>query len=110
MSKYRNVKTTSHGIRFDSKREAARYNELLILERSGAIRGLDLQPSYEVCPAVKFDGDKRRTPARVYKADFAYWEGDKRVIEDVKGMRTAVFNLKRQLLKAHLGLEIKIVK
>ena len=49
----------------------------------------------------------RRRPAVKYKADFRYIEKGETVVEDVKGMRTPVYNLKRHLMKAVHGIEIR---
>lgn len=43
-----------------------------------------------------------------YYADFTYWEKGKYIVEDKKGVRTPVFNLKKKLLKAILGIDILI--
>ena len=113
MSKYGNKKTQMHGIMFDSQREAARYAQLVILERMGRIRGLERQVAYELAPSVRFEGVKRAKPALKYIADFAYWEGDKRIIEDVKSAATeklAAFRIKMHLMASVHGLQIRIIK
>lgn len=91
-SKYRNRKTTVDGICFDSAAEASRYGQLKMLERAGTISGLTLQPQF-VCVV---GGEKICT----YKADFAYFEDNKRVVEDVKGVATPVYRLKKKLTEA----------
>mgnify|MGYP003141561719 CR=1 FL=1 len=48
INKYRNVKTSVNGITFDSKKEAGRYTELLLLKGQGAIKDLELQPSFDL--------------------------------------------------------------
>lgn len=85
------------GYRFDSKAEAQRYIELALLVRAGEITALELQPEYELIPKHKRDGKTVR--AMKYKADFRYVDsnGDT-VIEDVKGMKTQVYKLKKKLL------------
>jgi hypothetical protein len=104
MNKYRNVKTEVDAIRFDSKREAARYQELKLLERAGEIRDLSLQ----VRLPLEVNGEKVCT----YICDFHYFEKNKGlgfgrwVYEDVKGKRTPVYLLKKKLVKAILGIEI----
>ena len=108
--KYKNRKTVFMGLKFDSEAEASRYGELVILERMGQICGLERQVAYELAPAVKFDGETRKKPALRYVADFAYWEGDRRIIEDVKGVITEAFRIKRHLMKIVLGLKVRIVK
>jgi len=72
MNKYRNIKTTVDGIRFDSKREAERYSELKLLERAGIITDLKLQPKFELIP--KHNGNRALT----YIADFSYTEAGRR--------------------------------
>ena len=41
--KYHNIKTVINGERFDSKKEAARWQELLLLQRAGKISRLNRQ-------------------------------------------------------------------
>lgn len=97
MNKYRNVKVVYDGIRFDSKREANRYAELKMLEKSGQIKNLQLQVKFEICP--KKNGNHR---ARYYIADFTYEENGQKICEDVKSKATAkdkVFSLKWALMK-----------
>jgi hypothetical protein len=108
-SKYGAVKTVVDGITFASKREAARFVELKLLERSGEIRDLRLQPSFEIIPAIELDGKKQR-PVR-YLADFCYMNEDGRTVyEDVKGFRTEVYRIKRRLVKHVFGVEILEVR
>jgi Protein of unknown function (DUF1064) len=111
MSKYKAVKTTINGIKFDSKAEARRYSELKLLEREGQISGLELQPSFIIAPSVKFAASKRAKPALKYIADFAYtdFQGNK-IIEDVKGMLTPAFKIKQHLMMSVLGIDVKVTK
>lgn len=107
-SKYRNVRTEFLGIKFASQMESRRYAELLLLVRAGEIRDLELQPRFELAPAVRFEGAKRLTTALDYVADFKYWDVRKgrEVIEDAKGAKTKIYLLKKHLMKALLGLDI----
>lgn len=91
-NKYRNVKTVVDGITFDSKKEAARYQELKLMERAGEIEGLELQPSYELI----VNGQK----VGKYIGDFRYLCEGREVVEDSKGVKTPVYNLKKKLMKA----------
>ena len=104
-TKYGNKKTEVDGITFDSKAEARRYGQLKLLERTGAIQCLTLQPVFVLIPSVTIQSRKR--PAIKYKADFQYIEDGRPVVEDVKGMRTPVYNLKRHLMKHVHGIEIR---
>lgn len=95
------------GTRFASKAEARRYLELVMLTRAGQISELELQPRFDL---HALDGTK---VAR-YNADFRYYDRSaKRVIvEDVKGgraTRTAVYSMKKKLLAAEHGVEIREV-
>lgn len=87
-------------IRFDSKREWERYVVLYDLQERGEIEDLERQPKFEVIPSFKIDGKTER--ATTYYADFQYYTviDNERVfiIEDVKGIETPVFKLKRKLL------------
>ncbi len=108
--KYRNVKTTVDGHTFDSKAEAARWQDLKLLERGGHIRGLERQVSFELAKSVKFAGAKRAQPALRLIVDFAYWEGRDRILEDVKGVVTTAFTIKRHVLKDLYGLDVRLTK
>lgn len=108
MRKYRNIKTTVDGIQFDSKAEAARWGELKLMERAGLIRDLKRQQSFELAPSVKFEGAKRAQPALRLIVDFTYYEGERRIAEDVKGVVTTAFTIKRHLLKAEWGLDVRL--
>ena len=106
-SKYGANKTIYDGIKFDSQREANRYTELKLLEKAGRIENLQLQVIYELQPAFEFLGKKIR--AINYVADFVYL--DKRtnetVVEDVKGMKTPVYKLKKKMFEYLYKMEIK---
>ena len=109
MSKYRNRKTLIKGILFDSEREGLRYLELLSREKAGEIQDLKLQEAFEIQPAFKKDGKHYR--AIYYVADFSYNQGGQRIVEDVKGFKTAVFQLKRKMFEyRYPDLTLRIVK
>ena len=101
MSKYKNRKTTVDGIVFDSKKEAARYQDLRLLERAGEIQDLRCQVRYEIIP--KQNGER----ACYYVADFAYQEDGNTVVEDVKGRRTRDYIIKRKLMLERHGIRIR---
>lgn len=114
MSKYHAVKTTVDGITFDSKAEARRYSELRLMERAGLIEGLQRQVPIELLPKVKFHDATRATPALRYVPDFTYyeWQAGKKmkVFEDVKGMLTPAFKIKRHALKALFNIDVLVTK
>ena len=103
-SKYRNVKTKYDGINFDSKKECERYKVLKQWQQKGLIKNLVLQPKFLIAESVQLDGKKQR--ARYYIADFMYQDQDNnQVVEDVKGMKTDIYKLKRHLVKEKHGIE-----
>ena len=128
--KYGNRKTTIGGKEFDSKKEARRYQELQLLQRSGQIQNLQTQVKYVLIPAQReasFEVYKsgpnkgRRKPGKVvehecsYVADFVYTQDGETVVEDVKGYRDpssaayAKFVIKRKLMLERYGIQIREV-
>lgn len=105
-TKYGNRKVTVDGIQFDSVKEASRYQELRLLERAGEISGLERQVPFELIPEqTRSDGKKERSI--VYIADFIYWMDGHMIVEDVKGLKTKEYILKRKLMLAIHGIEIQ---
>ena len=102
--KYNNMKIRVDGRLFDSKAEAARWQELQLLERAGEITELERQVEYELIPKQK--GER----AVKYIADFRYVDHDgKTVVEDTKGVRTPVYILKRKLMLRVHGIRVREV-
>jgi hypothetical protein len=111
-TKYRNERVEFDGLKFDSKREAARWGELRMLEKLGQISMLRRQVAYELVPAVKFAGARARKPAIRLIADFEYVERGVKVVEDVKSPVTAkvpAFQMKRHLMLAVHAIDVRIV-
>lgn len=109
-SKYKNKKVTTVFGKFDSGREADRFEKLVLMERAGLISNLRRQVVFELAPAVKFDREDRKKRPLTYKADFVYDnEFNEEVIEDAKGKITAEYRIKKHLMKALLGKEIREV-
>ena len=102
--KYNNTKIRVDGRLFDSKAEAARWQELQLLERAGEITELERQVEYELIPKQK--GER----AVKYIADFRYKDHEgKTVVEDTKGVKTPVYILKRKLMLRVHGIRIREV-
>ena len=97
-TKYRNKVTFYNGQRYDSKKEATRAMELDILKRAGEIEGYQRQ--------VRFPIQVNNQHICAYIADFVVQGKGKQWVEDVKGVETPVFKLKRKLMKAVHGIEI----
>lgn len=100
-SKHRNVKTELDGIVFDSKKEAARYAELLMMSKSALIADLKVQPRLRC--------DVNGEHICYYIADFFYTEKGLPIWEDVKSPHTrkqAVYQLKKKLVHAIFKITI----
>src|SRR5437762_11247878 len=101
-SKYHNRKTEFAGRVFDSRKEADRHQELLWMQQAGLIQDLECQPRYDLI----VNGHK----LGFYRGDFRYKEvaTDSVILEDVKSpvTKTAVYRLKKKLVKALYGVEI----
>jgi hypothetical protein len=97
-NKYQAKKVEIDGHRFDSKREAHRYQELKLLEKAGEISSLEVHPRIEILPAFAMaNGEKVRRMD--YIPDFRYRRDGQVIIEDVKGVATEGWRLKWKLLK-----------
>ena len=79
-----------------------------MLEKAGIISNLELQKRFELIPSQRIDGKVVERPC-YYVCDFAYCEGGKQVIEDVKGMKTEVYKIKKKLMLYKCGIAIKEV-
>ena len=123
-NKYHAKKAYLMGIAFDSKKEARRYAELLLLVRAGEINDLQLQVPFELIPAQREadtvgarGGIKRGKVierAVTYVADFTYRDKDGNlIVEDTKGYKEgqayAVFSIKRKLMLHVHGIRVKEV-
>lgn len=123
-NKYGNQKVVVDGIRFDSKHEAVRFQELRLLERTGAISGLRRQVKYILIPAQreastetfkKGENKGKPKPGRIieqecsYIADFTYFEHGKLIVEDAKGFKTEAYKIKKKLMLLNYGIRIKEV-
>lgn len=107
MSKYGNKQTAaSDGKVFASKKECARYEELLMLWKAKLITHPETQVIYELIP--KQDGER----ACIYFADFVYRDmpaNDPKAlhVEDTKGFRTKDYIIKRKLMLWIHGIKIE---
>ena len=109
MRKYRNEPTIVDGIRFDSQKEARRWQELRLLERAGEIHGLKRQVPFVLIPSQKRGGKVIERPVK-YVADFTYYGTDDELnVEDTKGMRTQEYIIKRKLMLWEFGIQIREV-
>lgn len=100
-STWRNVPVEDGGYRFDSKAEHRRWQQLCLLQQAGAITRLRVHPPF----TLSVNG----IVICRYIGDFAYYEGENEVIEDVKGRVTPVFSIKKRLMQACLGIRVREV-
>ena len=120
--KYNNKKVMVDGIKFDSKKEAKRYQELKMLERAGIIENLQRQVKYVLIPAQYEPSDEVYTKGKekgklkkgrlierecAYYADFVYCHNGKTIVEDTKGMKTPEYIIKRKLMLYIHDIRIK---
>ena len=97
-NKYGNITRTVDNVRFQSRKESRRYEDLKLLLKTGRIQNLEIQRKFEFPMGF------------AYIADFAYAENGKLIAEDVKGIQTAVFKLKKKCFEYFYGeWELKIV-
>lgn len=97
-------------MRFDSKKELLRYNELQLMAKSGMISCLKRQVPFELIPKQLENGRVVERAVK-YIADFAYYEGGHYIVEDVKSpiTRTDAYTIKRKLMLYVHGVRIKEV-
>lgn len=122
VNKYQAQKCEFNGLQFDSKREANRYAELLLLTRSGEITELKRQVKFELIPAQREPGKTGKRGGMIkgktleqscdYYADFVYKDKQgNTVVEDVKGYKQggaySVFTIKRKLMLYKYGIKIR---
>ena len=96
-SKYGNKKKEIDNVKFDSKKEATRYEELKQMQKIGIIKKLELQPKFVLQDRFKKNGKTYR--AITYKADFSYYKDGKLIVEDTKGFKTQVYKLKKKMFE-----------
>lgn len=112
MTKYRAQRTTVDGITFDSKKEARRWGELQMLAKAGEITELERQHKIPLAMdeyPIKIRSARYPNGRRVsYVADFTYFENGQFVIEDTKGFDTPLSRLKRAIVEAMTGAEVRI--
>lgn len=104
-NKYKSKITYIDNHRFHSQKEARRYVELKLEQDAGNITDLELQPRYEL---RAWPQHVEMGPVKLctYVADFRYVRDGNLIIEDVKGMRTAMYILKKKLMKANYNIEV----
>lgn len=101
--KYGNIRTKTKDGWFDSQGELHRWYFLKDLQKNGHIFKLERQ--------ISFSLDVNGQHICRYVADFTYTLPDgTAVVDDFKGMVTETFRLKKKLMKAIHGIDIKVTK
>lgn len=126
-SKYGAKKITRDGETFDSLREYRRFCELSLLEKSGDIAGLRRQVVFPLIPTQREETCEVYTrgknkglpkPGKVlekevkYIADFVYRDArtGEEIVEDVKGVKTKEYILKRKMMLYFHNIRIKEIE
>lgn len=93
--KFRAIPTELDGIKFASRKEAKRYRELRLLEKSGELLFFLRQVPFHLPANVK------------YVCDFlCFWKDETVTIEDVKGIKTSLYILKKKQVEATYPVKI----
>ena len=95
-------------IKFRSRLEARRYDELTLLLKAGKIAELKLQPEWTLQEAYTTPDGKRVRAIR-YVADFSYrTPAGAFIVEDTKSQatKTRVYGIKKKLMLEKFGIEI----
>jgi hypothetical protein len=105
--KYKAVATMVDGIRFHSKKEARRWQELQLLLRAGEIHSVLRQVAFPLVAVAEADGS--RFLVGRYVADFTYCERNSAalVVEDVKGFQTPLYRWKCKHMLGQYGIVIR---
>ena len=106
-TKYKAKAVVIDGHRFPSMKEAARYQQLIVLQRAGEIRNLELQVPILL---EGRDGPVRTDTGRQMRLTVDFGYEDKRlgwafVYEDAKGMPTRDYVVRKAVAQA-MGLKI----
>lgn len=101
MTKYHSKQVIVNGIKFQSKLEGTRYQQLLWLLDADEISDLKLQPEFQIFEGYTdaVTGEKHRS--RYYVGDFKYVDtkSHQTIVEDTKGVETDVFKLKWEIVQ-----------
>lgn len=107
--KYGNRKMQTDEGTFDSVKEYYRWLDLRQMVKAGIVSDLQRQVHYQLIPAQKIGG-KTVEKACTYIADFVYKDkSGNTVVEDVKGVKTEVYKIKKKLMLWRYGIHIKEV-
>ena len=97
--KFNAVRTERHGLKFDSRAEAAYYDQLLLRKKAGEVVAVLTQVPF------RLPGNSK------YVVDFLVFEADGSVrFVDVKGAQKDTFRLKKRIVEElYAPIEIEVV-
>ena len=111
-TKYGSRKDTRGELRFDSQKEARRYDELMVMLRTGIISDLRLQPQFTLQESYVTETGERIRAIR-YTADFSYIRevSGEKIVEDVKSgpTRTKEYLRNRKFMRSMYGIDVREV-
>lgn len=101
-NKFNAKKTWRDGHWFDSKWEADRYSELMLLQRAGEISHLFVKPDpFDLAGGYINPRTGRWSEPPTYQVDFSYTNKEGfDILEDAKGVRTSSSVLKRKIVES----------
>ena len=96
--KFNAVPTERYGIKFPSKLQAKRYDQLQLLKRAGDVVFFLMEVPFN------FPGGK-------WRCDFmVFWKDGNITVEDVKGYDTAESKRVRRIVEANYPIEVQVIK
>jgi hypothetical protein len=94
--KFKAIPTISDNIRFSSKKERKRYEELKLMQQAGELLFFLRQVPFHLPGNIK------------YVCDFmGFWKNGTVTIEDVKGFKTPMYIAKKKVVEAIYPIEIR---
>lgn len=96
--KYHAKRCEFNGIKFPSQKEGRRYQELVLLQRSGEVVMFLRQPLFDLGGGT------------TYKADYLiFWKDGTCTVEDVKGFKTKSFIKAKKQVECLYPVIIKVI-
>jgi hypothetical protein len=101
-NKYRNIPTIIDGIKFASKKEAQRYKDLILMQKAGIVKSIELQKPYDLNDYA----ETKREQVKYICDFFVKWKDGRETVEDTKGYRTQTYKLKKKFFETRYRIKI----